>query len=113
MTEPHRNPEYDAVSAGLRQALLDIHIYQSRHSMDGIRQHSVETLIDIGALSPRTIAFIKSHHPRFYGFPQRIAPDITVLDIVLGDRRLIGYADGHVELVMHKDEPAVCGDDTV
>jgi hypothetical protein len=111
MTEPHHNSECDAVSAGLRQTLLDIHIYQSKHPIDEISQQSVETLIDIGALSPRTIAFIKSHHPRFYGFPERIAPDITVLDVILGDRRLIGYADGHVELVMPKDEPAVCGDD--
>jgi hypothetical protein len=99
MTPTNYNPEDEAVSSGLRQALLEIHTFRTKNPTARAEQKTIQTLIGIGALSPPSAAFVESHHARFHGFPQRIAPGIEVLDIVLGDRRFIGFADGHVELV--------------
>jgi len=99
MTRTRCNPENEAVSSALRQALLEIHIFQTKNPTVKAGQKSIQTLLGMGALSSRSAAFVKSHHARFSGFPQRVAAGIVVLDIVLGDRLFIGFADGHVELV--------------
>jgi hypothetical protein len=93
-----RNPEDEAVAKALLRALLEIHIYQSEHTKDELKQASIEALTATGLFSPQTTAFIASHQVRFYGFPHRLARDIAVLDIVAAGKRFVGFSDGHVEL---------------
>ena len=101
MDTTNRDPKDDIVAKALLQALLEIHIYQSRHTTAELNQQSIEALVAIYVFLPQTMDFIRNHQLRFYGFPRRIAPDIMVLDIVTAGKRFIGFADGHVERQAH------------
>jgi hypothetical protein len=113
MDTTNREPQDDVVAKALLQALLEIHIYRSRHAMDELKQVSIKALAAAGVFSPQTVTFLKNHQARFYGFPKRIAPDIVVLDMVTAGKRFIGFSDGHVERQAHEDRPAVCAQDAV
>jgi len=105
MDTVHHDPKDDVVAKALLQALLEIHIYQSRHTLEELKQQSLEALSAANVFSPATMAFLKNHPARFYGFPPRIAPDIVVLDLVMAGRHFIGFADGHVKLEVHENRP--------
>lgn len=95
------DPDVVEVSKAVRQALLELRIYQSTHPVKTARIQSVEALVADGALSPQTIARIANHQIRFHGFPSRIRQDIAVFDVILAGRipslHVVGFADGHVE----------------
>jgi hypothetical protein len=97
------DPDAAEAAHGVKQALLELRIYASSHVVDDALGKSADALVAAGALSPQTAAFIANHHARFYGCPSGIGQHTPVLDIVLADRatplRLVGFADGHVELV--------------
>jgi hypothetical protein len=97
------DPEISEISEAVRQALLEIRIYQSSHPVGEMRIKSVEALVASRALSPQTAARIGSYQIKFLGFPVRISQEIAVLDVLVPDRapsvHFIGFADGHAELV--------------
>jgi hypothetical protein len=96
------------ITNAVRQALLDLHIYGTKHPVDDAPGKDVQGLIAAGALSPSSAAFIATHQVHFLGFkPKPIRPDIPVLDVELAERtpplHFIGFRDGHVEV---SGEPA-------
>lgn len=113
MDTVHIGPEDEGVAQALLQALLEIHICQSRHVRDELEQESLEALAAGNVLSPQTMAFLKNHQARFYGYPPRIAPDIVVLDIVLPGKRFIGFSDGHVKLEVYENRSTICAQSAV
>jgi hypothetical protein len=113
MDTTNRDPEDDVVAKALLQALVEIHIYRSRHAMDELKQVSIKALAAAGVFSSQTVTFLENHQARFYGFPQRIAPDIVVLDIVTAAKRFVGFSDGHVERQAPENKPAVCAQDAI
>jgi len=94
-------PEALEASQGVMQALLEIHLYKSSQPGDEAVGKNVEALVATGALSPETVGFLATHQTRFFGVPSRVAPDLAVLEVVLGKRtiplRFVGFADGHGE----------------
>jgi len=91
------------IANAVRQALLDLHIYGTKHPVDDALGKDVRRLIAAGALSPHSVAFLASHQVRLLGFrPKPIKPDIPVLDVELADRNpplhVIGFRDGHTEV---------------
>lgn len=97
------DPEVAEVSQTVRQALLEIHSYNSLHKSADALGKSVEVLVAAGTFSPPTVARLANYQTRFHGFPSRISQDIPVLDVVLATRtpplRFVGFADGHAHLV--------------
>jgi hypothetical protein len=97
------DPEVTEVSQVVRQALLEIRIYNSSHKGDAPLGASYQSLVAAGALSPGTVARLANYQTQFHGSPIRIASDIPVLDVVLADRTpplcFVGFADGHTQLV--------------
>ena len=97
------DPEISEISQALRQALLEIRIYQSSHPLGEKQIESTEALVAAGALSPQTAGRIGSHQTKFLGFPRCISQEIAVLEMLVSDRKpsihFIGFADGHAELV--------------
>ena len=98
------DPEISEISQALRQALLEIRIYQSSHPLGEKQIESTEALVAVGALSPQTAGRIGSHQTKFLGFPRSgISQEIAVLEMLVSDRKpsihFIGFADGHAELV--------------
>ena len=93
------DPEISEVSQAVLQALLEIHRYQSSHTVGEARSESIEALVASGVLSPEIVIRLANHQTRFHGFPSRISQDIPVLDVVLANRtlplRIVGFADGH------------------
>ena len=108
MSASHLGLDDQAVAAALRQALLEVHMYQSAHASDNVRHESIEALAALGVLSSPTLAFLKNHEARFFGLPQRMANDIAVFEIVFADRRFVGFSDGHVEREAHENKVPAC-----
>ena len=113
MSTSNRDPKDDVVAKAFLQALLEIHIYQSGQAMDELKHEGIEVLAPTGVFSSHALAFLQNHQTRFYGFPERIARDIVVLEIVTSGKRFIGFSDGHVECQVHEDRPAICARDAV
>jgi hypothetical protein len=97
------DPEVTEVSQVVRQALLEIQIYNSSHKGGNVPGNSIETLVAVGALSPKIVAWLANCQTWFHGFPSRISQDIVVLTVVMATRtpplRFVGFADGHTQLV--------------
>jgi hypothetical protein len=98
------------ISKAVRELLLDLQIYGSKHAVDDALGKDLQALIAKGALSPKSVSFVAAHRVRFLGFRLKpIRPDIPVLDVELADRapplHIIGYRDGHAELTAKPAEP--------
>ena len=97
------DPEISEISQAVRQALLEIRIYQSSRAVGEKQIESIEALVAAGALSPQTAARIGIYQTKFLGFSSRFSQEIAVLDLLASDRtppvHFIGFADGHAELV--------------
>ena len=109
MNFPGDKPVEETTKAVMR-ALLDLHIYGSKHIGDPPLGDDLQVLTAAGALSPESAAFIATHRVRFFGFrPKPIRPDIPVLDVELADRtpplHIIGFRDGHAEVTEKAAEP--------
>ena len=96
---PQLDPAVSVLSQTLLQALFEIRGFQSAHPKAAKQLESIEALVVAGALSPQTSASLRKHQIRFHGFPGQIRPDIAVLEVALDLCHLVGFADGHVELV--------------
>ena len=100
---PELDPEVTEMALAVMQALLEIHGYNSTHKGGNTLEKSVEALVAAGALSPKTGARLANYQTRFHGFPGRIGHDISVFDVVLATKtppvRLVGFADGHTQLL--------------
>jgi hypothetical protein len=88
----------------IRHALLELHCYTSSDQRNSAPERSIETLVSAGALRSETAGIISRYRFHFYGFNRKpIKPEIPVLQIELAGRatplRLIGFRDGHVEVV--------------
>ena len=91
------------VTTAVMRALLDLHCYGSKHTVDHPLGEDLQILITAGAFSPESAAFLGAHRVRFLGFRSKpIRPDIPVLDVELADRtpplHVIGFRDGHAQV---------------
>jgi hypothetical protein len=96
------------ISQAVRELLLDLQVYGSKHAVDDALGKDLQALIAAGALSPKSVSFVAAHRVRFLGFRFKpIRPDIPVLDVELADRtrHIIGFRDGHAELTAKAAEP--------
>ncbi len=93
----------------VKQLLLELKAYGSTHPVQDFSVGNIEALIASGALSPRTAAFIASPRVRFHGFsPTPIRADTPVLEVALagtGASGLVGFRDGHVEILESNQPP--------
>jgi len=97
------DPEVAETSQAVRQALLEIRVNRSAHKGEDTTNISFEALVAAGGLTPGTVTRLANYKSRFHGFSSRCGQDIAVFDVVVTNRtpplRIVGFADGHTELV--------------
>ncbi len=94
----------------VKQLLLELQACGRTHPAQNFSGENIEALVASGALSPRTAAFIVSPRVRFHGFsPTPIRADTPVLEVALagtpGASGLVGFHDGHVEILESNQPP--------
>lgn len=106
-----RDKQVKQTAKAVMQAVLDLHIYRSKHTGDPPSGEDLQALTAAGAFSPESASFVATHRVRFFGFRTKpIRGDIPVFDVELADRtpplHVIGFRDGHAEVKETAAEPA-------